>query len=141
VSEAVHALAARGVAVSIDDFGTGWSSLSQLRSLPVAEVKIDRTFVARLGPDKQDRAVVQSVVDLAHGLGCRVTAEGVETQETADWLLASGCDQAQGYLWGRPVPWQSLEPDHLASALPAGASTPPARTAVGSPPVARTGGA
>jgi diguanylate cyclase (GGDEF)-like protein len=110
VSAAVHDLAARGVAVSVDDFGTGWSSLTQLRSLPVAEVKIDRSFVQHLDADPQDRALVRSVVDLAHGLGCRVTAEGVESQRTADWLTEAGCDEAQGYLWGRPAPWPSLVP-------------------------------
>jgi predicted signal transduction protein with EAL and GGDEF domain len=139
VSEAVHALAARGVAVSIDDFGTGWSSLSQLRTLPVAEVKIDRTFVARLDSDLQDRAVVQSVVDLAHGLGCYATAEGVESQETADWLVASGCDQAQGYLWARPAVWQALLPTGPPTDLPTG--PPAADVVVAGALAARSGGA
>jgi diguanylate cyclase (GGDEF)-like protein len=108
LTEAVHDLAALGIRVSVDDFGTGWSSLSQLRSLPVAEVKIDRSFVCGLDDHPQDRALVRSVVDLAHGLSCRVTAEGVESQAIADWLAEIGCDEAQGFLWSRPVPWRSL---------------------------------
>jgi diguanylate cyclase (GGDEF)-like protein len=84
LADAVRDLAALGIRVSVDDFGTGWSSLSQLRSLPVAEVKIDRSFVTGLDDSPQDRSLVRSVVDLAHGLSCRVTAEGVESQATAD---------------------------------------------------------
>ena len=107
---AVHDLAARGVAVSVDDFGTGWSSLAQLRALPVAEVKIDRSFVGDLEHDPQDRALVRSVIDLAHGLSCQVTAEGVESAQVAAWLREVGCDLAQGYLWSRPAAWTSLLP-------------------------------
>lgn len=110
LADAVRDLAALGLRVSVDDFGTGWSSLSQLRSLPVAEVKIDRSFVCGLDDQPQDRALVRSVVDLAHGLSCRVTAEGVESQATADWLAEIGCDEAQGFLWSRPAPWRSLTP-------------------------------
>ena len=108
VAACVHELADAGVRVSIDDFGTGWSSLTQLRELPVSEVKIDRSFVRDLDDDEQDRALVRSVVDLAHGLACRVVAEGVESERTAAWLRSIGCDEAQGFLWSRPVPWQSL---------------------------------
>ena len=97
-----------GVGVAIDDFGIGYTSLSQLRTLPIAEVKIDRAFVSYLDQDLQNQAIVRSVIALAHGLGCRVTAEGVETPQVSMWLTAAGCDEAQGYLFSRPVPWPAL---------------------------------
>jgi diguanylate cyclase (GGDEF)-like protein len=99
------ALAMQGISMSIDDFGIGYTSLSQLRTLKVSEVKIDQTFVAGLPGNEQDRAIVRSVIDLGHNLGCMVTAEGVEYQDVADWLVDAGCDYAQGYLWLRPRPW------------------------------------
>ena len=105
---AVEQLAAAGVQVSVDDFGTGWSSLAQLRALPVAEVKLDRSFVHDLDTSPQDRILVASVLDLAHGLGCRVVAEGVETAGTAEWLRDAGCDEGQGWHWQRPAPWPEL---------------------------------
>ncbi|MGV8968262.1 MAG: putative bifunctional diguanylate cyclase/phosphodiesterase [Cellulomonas sp.] len=106
--EVVRALAAQGIAIAIDDFGVGYTSLSQLRTLKVSEVKIDRVFVMALPESEQDGAIVRSVVDLGHSLGCRVTAEGVESREVADWLVAAGCDHAQGYLWLRPAPWREV---------------------------------
>lgn len=105
---AVADLAALGIGVAVDDFGIGYTSMSQLRTLPVAEVKIDRTFVADLDRDPQSQAVVRSVIELAHGLGCTVTAEGVETPQVSDWLKEHGCDCAQGYLFSRPVPWPQI---------------------------------
>ena len=106
--QVVGALAAQGILMSIDDFGTGYTSLSQLRTLQVSEVKIDRTFVAGLPGNEQDRAMVRSLIDLGHSLGCLVTAEGVEWQDVADWLVDAGCDHAQGYLWLRPRPWTEV---------------------------------
>jgi len=106
--QVVGALAAQGISMAIDDFGIGYTSLSQLRTLEVSEVKIDRTFVAGLPGNEQDRAIVHSVVDLGHSLGCLVTAEGVESQDVADWLVDAGCDQAQGFLWLRPSPWTDV---------------------------------
>lgn len=94
--------------MSIDDFGIGYTSLSQLRTLKVSEVKIDQTFIAGLPDNEKDRAIVRSVIDLGHNLGFLVTAEGVEFQDTADWLLDAGCDHAQGYLWLRPLPWTDV---------------------------------
>ena len=97
--------------LSLDDFGTGWSSLSNLRRLPLHEVKIDRSFVERMDVDARDLAIVRSVLDLAEGLGMRVVAEGVETEQTWDRLRALGCHAAQGcYLAGaqpadRLTPW------------------------------------
>lgn len=112
------ALARQGIPMSIDDFGIGYTSLSQLRTLKVAEVKIDQTFVAGLPGNEQDRAIVRSVIDLGHNLGCVVTAEGVEYQDVADWLLDAGCDYGQGYLWLRPRPW--LEVARAVDAMTAG---------------------
>lgn len=86
-----------GVSLSLDDFGTGWSSLSQLRQLPVSELKIDRGFVSRMATDPRDHAIVTSVVDLARGLGMRVVAEGVEDDRTWQLLAGMGCDRVQGW--------------------------------------------
>lgn len=95
-------LRAIGVGISIDDFGTGYSSLAQLHRLPVTEVKIDRSFTMRLGDDGS-AAFIAGIVGLGHGLGLRVVAEGVETPDQLDALLAMGCDRAQGFLFSKPV--------------------------------------
>jgi predicted signal transduction protein with EAL and GGDEF domain len=97
-----------GVRVSIDDFGMGYSCLAQLRSLSVDEIKVDRTFVSGLDRSAEDRSIVRSIIDLGHGLGCIVTAEGVETDATGAWLRAASCDAAQGYRYARPAPWTEL---------------------------------
>ncbi|WP_129339406.1 putative bifunctional diguanylate cyclase/phosphodiesterase [Cellulomonas endophytica] len=97
-----------GVQVAIDDFGTGYSSLAYLRDLPVDELKLDRSFTARLTDDRATAAIVASTVRLGHELGLRIVAEGVETQEAYDRLAALGCDQAQGYLVARPLPGPEL---------------------------------
>ena len=93
-----------GVTVSVDDFGTGFSSLSYLRELPVDMLKIDRSFVAPLGDELRDRAVVQAIVDLAHSLGLQTVGEGVETSAQLETLERMGCDFAQGYHLFRPAP-------------------------------------
>ena len=92
-----------GVKVSVDDFGTGYSSLTYLKGLPVDEVKIDKGFVDRITVDAADRAVVRGVVDIAHTLGLRVVAEGVEEQAQHDLLRSLGVDEIQGYLHARPM--------------------------------------
>jgi diguanylate cyclase (GGDEF)-like protein len=97
-------LRAMGVCVSIDDFGTGYSSLAYLKRLPVQELKIDKSFVAHMASDENDAAIVRSTVGLAHDLGLRVVAEGVEDQGTWDMLSGVGCDIAQGYFISRPLP-------------------------------------
>ncbi|HEX2808346.1 MAG TPA: bifunctional diguanylate cyclase/phosphodiesterase, partial [Kineosporiaceae bacterium] len=97
-------LGAAGVRVAIDDFGTGFSSLAYVRNLPAHLLKIDRTFVSELPGSARDVAVVASTVRLAHELGMQVVAEGVETPEQLACLQLLGCDLAQGYLLGRPVP-------------------------------------
>jgi EAL domain-containing protein (putative c-di-GMP-specific phosphodiesterase class I) len=111
-AKAVSVLAAQGIAIAIDDFGRGYTSLSQLRTLPIAELKIDRSFVMELERDERDRAIVRSLLGLADGLGCRVTAEGVETPGTASWLAAAGCDCAQGFLFSKPLPYGELVNRH-----------------------------
>jgi diguanylate cyclase (GGDEF)-like protein len=93
-----------GIRISIDDFGTGYSSLAQLKSLPANELKIDRSFVMELPANSDDAAIVRTAIDLAHNLGMEVIAEGVETQGALQWLKASGCEQAQGYLISKPMP-------------------------------------
>lgn len=99
----VNAIAALGVKLSIDDFGAGYSSLSQLSRLPVHELKIDKAFVLRMLDSGQDAAIVKSTIDLAHTLGLIVVAEGVESAEQWQRLAAYGCDVAQGYYLTRPV--------------------------------------
>ncbi|HEY0164892.1 MAG TPA: EAL domain-containing protein [Sphingomicrobium sp.] len=99
----------KGIGLAIDDFGTGYSSLMQLRQLPFTEVKIDRFFVNDAVNSKESRLIIAAIVDLAHGLGLTVTAEGVETREQLQLLLELRCDVAQGYLISRP-----LEPNKLS---------------------------
>nr|WP_203815639.1 EAL domain-containing protein [Actinoplanes ferrugineus] len=101
-----------GVAISLDDFGTGYSSLQHLRRLPLAEVKIDRSFVLGMATDRGDAAIVRSVIDLAEALGLRAVAEGVEDERTWRLLAAAGCHAAQGWFHARPMP-----PDELAGWL------------------------
>ncbi|MCY7364851.1 MAG: EAL domain-containing protein [Frankiaceae bacterium] len=103
-----------GVCLSLDDFGTGWSSLGRLRRLPVQELKVDRSFVQRMAADARDAAIVRSVVDLGVGLGMRVVAEGVEDRATWRLLTEMGCDEAQGWLLSRAEPAEVLTPWLLA---------------------------
>ena len=112
-----------GVAISLDDFGTGYSSLQHLRRLPLAEVKIDRSFVLGMSTSQNQGFIARSIVELAHNLGLRVVAEGVETEGQLAWLAGRGCDLVQGYLLGRPMPPAELH-GWLAERLGAGASRP-----------------
>jgi len=99
--EDVHRI---GVRTAIDDFGVGWSSMSRLSLFPWDLLKIDRTFVAPLGETDSAQHVVQGIISLAHSLGMRTSAEGVETVEQLHRLRDLGCDIAQGYLIDRPLP-------------------------------------
>jgi diguanylate cyclase (GGDEF)-like protein len=104
-SQAVQTLCqlrALGTRLSVDDFGTGYSSLSRLNKLPIDEVKIDRSFVTQLEGGDAGRTIVQASVAMAHGLGLRVVAEGIETERQLQILRSMGCDDGQGYLFGRP---------------------------------------
>jgi EAL domain-containing protein (putative c-di-GMP-specific phosphodiesterase class I) len=110
MADPAHALAilsmlqSMGVRLSIDDFGTGYSSLTHLRQLPVDEIKIDKSFVMGMTTSEADAAIVRTVIDLAHNLGKQVCAEGVENRETWQMLMELGCDLAQGYWIGMPMP-------------------------------------
>lgn len=102
IHETLNCIAAMGVTLAIDDFGTGYSSLAYLRNFPFDEVKIDRSFVADIGHGPTGGVIATAVIGLAHSLGKRVTAEGVETVEQLEFLRQVGCDAAQGYLFARP---------------------------------------
>jgi diguanylate cyclase len=104
----LRALDARGVRISIDDFGSGQTSLGYLSSLPVHELKIDRSFVFDMLDNPGHAAIVRSIVDLGHNLSLRVVGEGVETSSVLDGLRSFGCDEAQGFLLARPMPADQL---------------------------------
>jgi EAL domain-containing protein (putative c-di-GMP-specific phosphodiesterase class I) len=108
-TEVLTALHALGVRLSVDDFGIGYSSLLYLRSFPVDTLKVDRIFVAGLGRNAEDTAIVQGVIALAHSLGLRVIAEGVEDRGQVDGLHALRCDLGQGFHWARPLPAAEME--------------------------------
>ncbi|MDY7548197.1 bifunctional diguanylate cyclase/phosphodiesterase [Glaciimonas sp. CA11.2] len=105
----MHALKDLGITLSIDDFGTGYSSLSYLKQFPIDVLKIDRIFVQDISINADDAAIVRSIISLAHNLKLQVVAEGVETQEQANFLRAHGCDILQGYFICEPLPWDQLE--------------------------------
>jgi EAL domain-containing protein (putative c-di-GMP-specific phosphodiesterase class I) len=114
----------KGFHLSIDDFGTGHSSMVQLVGLPFSEIKVDKSFVSASLRSPEDRAVTKSVVDLGHSLGLRVTAEGVEDGPTLELLNTMGCDLAQGYFIGRPMTVDVIA-DWIAQRYP---PTPPKST-------------
>ena len=105
----LHAIRALGVRLAIDDFGTGYASLAYLKQLPVQVLKIDKSFILHLAGDPADQRIVRSAIQLAHGFGMQVCAEGVETEAVAGILRDYGCDHAQGYLFSRPVPAHDIE--------------------------------
>ena len=107
-AETMATLTAGGVAISLDDFGTGNTGLQQLRHAPVREVKIDAMFVRDLAVSDNDRDLVAAMIDISHRLGARVVAEGIEDARCADWLRSAGCDLGQGFFFQRPAPWRDL---------------------------------
>ena len=119
--EILNRLHVLGVQLAIDDFGTGYSSMAYLKSLPVDELKVDRSFVKHLRDNQSDAVIVRSTVDLGHNLGLRVVAEGVEDQATWQELATLGCDSVQGYYLARPMPaaelvaWLATQPQPAAS--------------------------
>ena len=133
--KALEKLRRMGIHLSIDDYGTGYASLAYLRALPVREIKIDQSFVHGLASNTGDEIIVRSTIELAHNLGLKVVAEGVETEAALAQLVLLGCDEAQGYYLSRPLSAQDLavwfkdrvlvERAALASALPA--DVPPAQ--------------
>jgi len=106
----LHTLREKGVRISIDDFGTGYSSLSYLRKFPLDSLKIDQSFVHRIGETDNQKAIVNAIISMGHCLNLRVIAEGVETEKDMDFLKESGCDEAQGFYFSRPLPPEQLVP-------------------------------
>ena len=106
---AMSDLRCAGVRFSLDDFGTGFSSLQYLRKLPINQLKIDRSFIRNLDESGPDRSIVRTIIAMAHSLGMEVIAEGVETREQEQCLLDMGCQQFQGYLFGLPVPGPAFD--------------------------------
>ncbi len=104
VKESLSRFHAAGMQISLDDFGTGYSALSYLKKFPIDYLKIDQSFVRDMVSDPTDQAIVEAIIVMAHKLGMQVVAEGVETIEQRDLLVAAGCDYAQGYLFARPLP-------------------------------------
>jgi len=122
----------QGISIALDHFGMDRTDLAQFLTAHVSEIKIDRTFLADLPGNKQDRAVVRSVIGLGHSLGCQVTAQGVESQDVADALKDAGCDDAQGYLWLHPGPWtEAARAFGTAPAVTAPTAAEPAPAAQG----------
>ena len=107
------AIRALGVTIAIDDFGTGFSSLSYLSKLPVNTLKIDRSFIVDMNSGADGLTLVSVIINLAHALKLNTVAEGVETEEQLRHLRSLGCDEMQGYLFGKPVPVESFEQKYM----------------------------
>ena len=129
VGDVLAQLGELGLGLSLDDFGTGFSSLTHLKSLPVGEVKIDRSFVGRMTSDPVDAAIVEATIQLAHSIGIRVVAEGIEDQVTWSSLVANRCELVQGYALSRPLPAAELE--ELLRAKPVPTAPAAHRTSAG----------
>ena len=107
--EQLAAIQAMGIRIAIDDYGAGYSSLAYIKRLPVDEIKIDKMFVMDLATNENDEVIVRTTIELGHNLGLKVTAEGVENEESLAKLRHFGCDFGQGYFFSRPIPVDQLE--------------------------------
>ncbi len=99
----INQLRARGIALSIDDFGTGFSSLAYLRTIPATEIKIDRSFISDVGQEGTGEAITRAIIEISRALNFEMIAEGIEEKEQANWLVQNGCEVGQGYLFHRPM--------------------------------------
>jgi len=106
--EIIHKLHDQGFSLSIDDYGTGYSSLAYLKKMPLSELKIDRSFVTDILQNNNDQVIVNATINLAHNLGLSVTAEGVEDEATMQQLQDYNCDLAQGYYINKPLPFDKF---------------------------------
>ncbi len=122
----IAGLVATGVRLAIDDFGMGYSSLAYLKTFPLHTLKIDRMFVRDVALQERDTAIARAIVDLGHGLGLRITAEGVETEAQSEVLRELGCDSLQGYLFSRPVAAAAMQALLSQQAGAPGAAAPAA---------------
>lgn len=111
----LKAIRQRGLMLVIDDFGTGYSSLSYLKRFPLTKLKIERSFVSDLAVDENDASIVTAIISMSHGLGLKVIAEGVETEEQKQFLIEQGCDQVQGFLYSQPIDAEEMKTLYLHS--------------------------
>jgi len=103
ISEIIHKLRGMGIRIALDDFGTGYASINYLQLLPINVLKIDRSFIDKIGKDETMNQIIKYIINLAHQLDIEVVAEGVEYKEQLDFLRLSGCDYIQGFLMSRPI--------------------------------------
>ena len=105
----LNKIVSAGIKVALDDFGNGFSSLGYIKTLPIDTLKIDRAFIADIRNSHDDAVIVDSTISLAHNLGMRVVAEGIETKEQLVHLKTAGCDEVQGYYFSRPVSAEQIQ--------------------------------
>ena len=107
-----------GLSIAVDDFGTGFSSLSYLKQLPIDKLKIDRSFIKEMPDNKDDVAITQAIISLGQNLGLEIIAEGVETEAQQSLLKTMGCQEVQGYLYGRPMSAEAFEQNLISGYRP-----------------------
>jgi len=107
--QVLNEIKALGISLAIDDFGVGYSSLSQLKRLPINRLKIDRSFIRELPHDDEDVVISKTIIALSRNMGLSVIAEGVESQQQKDFLLQNGCHYLQGYYYSKPMPASDIE--------------------------------